>query len=806
MQPTNSVEEYSLFRNRIVDILSEVTVLAEKYPNFFAVQVGNKSAAETLNKMAKRYKENQFRMTLCGGFQGGKSTTFNILSGGRRISPTGIGIKTSACVVEACNLSEEGAEEYAEIIWKTNAEVVKGFQSSFTIAFSTFIESEKISICIPESACEMSDWFDFSNDSHFNAFIKFIDFEYSNYKQNKKGYSRDKLDILKYAKIVCDHIKDNYIQERMSEKVSRCRIDEIQNVVKFPKKFSGRFSDFSTEEITYAFVNKVVMHIKSPELEKLGCCLVDAPGLFISDWDTMVTRDAIDKSDAVLFLIQADKEIDQQGEKAFNEVTVKGNNNTSVFLLFNQWGKGKESTEEIVETSMDKLRCSLPDDSDLEDDMVSVFNARLALNALNHEFSYNEFESDSRICEIPSEVIKNPEQHLDTILKYSGLPELKEKVENFILNQKGGRALRAGINVIQNNMSSVEQYIKTMEDVLNEKTEESKKKWVDEEKRLTAFVSFAEGVKNGIGSNSDKDKTEDLCKYIRKKVKKFLNKNYFDVEKAFAADGIMTLAKDVLLKEKFGLVENQDAFNQILSKSIKQSILQTLSKICSEAFSIVKSDKNVQCKIDKRIRSVIDEIDKMWGISDVKNAAYLNIADYEFDEMFEAIFNKSYTGDIKVPWYAYVIGAIIGTYEIQVDIAIWVKKKLFGERGSVKWLKWADEYKINAIFEQMRTSGLYNKIKDQVLDDMAKQITDYVAKSVNEYILNQIEYSILEPVQSSFNKNREDAEALYKKTEMEKKAQSKEFSRIRKSSILPIVEKTNALAIEINAWADVNLK
>ena len=800
MQPTNSVEEYSLFRNRIVDILSEVTVLAEKYPNFFAVQVGNKSAAETLNKMAKRYKENQFRMTLCGGFQGGKSTTFNILSGGRRISPTGIGIKTSACVVEACNLSEEGAEEYAEIIWKTNAEVVKGFQSSFAIAFSIFIESEKFPISIPESACEMSDWFDFSNDSHFDAFVKFIDFEYSNYKHNKRDYSRDKLDILKYAKIVCDHIKDNYIQERMSEKVSKCRIDEIQNVVKFPEKFSRRFSDFSTEEITYAFVNKVVMHIKSPELEKLGCCLVDAPGLFISDWDTMVTRDAIDKSDAVLFLIQADKEIDQQGEKAFNEVTVKGNNNTSVFLLFNQWGKEKEFTEEIVESSMDKLRCSLPDDSDLEDDMVSVFNARLALNALNHEFSCKDFEFDSRICEIPSEVIKNPEQNLDTILKYSGLPELKEKVENFILNQKGGRALRAGINVIQNNMSSVEQYIKTMEDVLNEKAEESKKKWDDEEKRLKEFVSFAEGVKNGIGSGYDEDFRGLLYSHLRLKVYNLLKEHYFDVEKAFAADGIMTLVKDSL--KGFGIVKKD--FKQVLAGKIAAAVSQKLPKIYSETCSIVKKDKNIQLLTDKRIKSVKNEIDRRWESSDVKNATYLNITDYEFYESTNSFDVRDI--DINIPWKARILSIIIATGEVWVDVFSWVGKKLTGIDTPVKWFEKADAAKIDGLFKKIRTSDLYNKVMDPVFNDMVEQITDQFAKSVNNFIKNQIETSILEPVQSSFKKNREEAEALYKKTEMERKAQSKEFRRIRKSSILPIVEKTNALATEINAWADASLK
>ena len=549
------------------------------------------------------------------------------------------------------------------------------------------------------------------------------------------------------------------------------------------------------------------MHIKSPELEKLGCCLVDAPGLFISDWDTMVTRDAIDKSDAVLFLIQADKEIDQQGEKAFNEVTVKGNNTTSVFLLFNQWGKEKEFTKAIVESSMEKLQYLLPDDSDLEDDMVSVFNARLALNALNHEFSCNEFEFDSRICEIPSEVIKNPEQNLDTILKYSGLPELKEKVENFILNQKGGRALQAGINVIQNNMSSVEQHIKTMEDVLNEKTEESKKKWDDEEKRLKEFVSFAEGVKDGIGFGSDKDKTEDLYKYVHKKIKKFLNKNYFDVEKAFTAEGIMTLAKNVLLKKVLNLENWKSKYNSYISESIKQSILQMCPKISSEIYSVVKSDKNVQRKIEKRIRSVIDAIDKRWENSGVKNAVYISINDYEFDEMLEDVFKVDYNPDnIQLPWHVRAKRIIIWMQEYFVDLEIWFNKKLHGNRVSVEWFTHVDERKITKMFKWIHNSSVYNIIMDKVCDSLTKQIADHVVESVNKYILNQIETSILEPVQSSFNKNRKEAEALYKKTEMERKAQSKEFSRIRESSILPIVKKTNALATEINAWADANLK
>lgn len=350
-------------------------------------------------------------------------------------------------------------------------------------------------------------------------------------------------------------------------------------------------------------------------------------------------------------------------------------------------------------------------------------------------------------------------------------------------------------------MSSVEQYIKNMEDVLNEKAEESKKKWDEEEKRLKEFVSFAEGVKNGIGFGFDEDLRGVLYSHIYLKVYNLLKENYFELEKAFSADGIMTLVKDSL--KGLGIVKKN--FKQVLAEKIAAAVSQKLPKIYSETCSIVKKDKNIQLLIDKRIKSVKNEIDRRWESSDVKNATYLNITDYEFYESTNS-FDVRHIEEINIPWKARILSITIATGEIWVDAFSWIGKKLTGDETSVEWFKWADGTKIDGLFKYIRTSDLYNKIMDPIFNDMTEQITVHFEKSINGFIKDQIETSILEPVQSSFSKNRKEAEALYKKTEMEKKAQSKEFRRIRESSILPIVEKTNALATEINAWASANSK
>lgn len=89
------------------------------------LQIANLSATdrEFFERKKKKLQEDEFSISLIGEFQGGKSTTFDALCGGREISPRGNNIKTSACKIKVTNISGNN-EEHAKITWKTNAELV----------------------------------------------------------------------------------------------------------------------------------------------------------------------------------------------------------------------------------------------------------------------------------------------------------------------------------------------------------------------------------------------------------------------------------------------------------------------------------------------------------------------------------------------------------------------------------------------------------------------------------------------------------------------------------------------------------
>ena len=65
----------------------------------------------------------KFEVALVGDFQCGKSTFFNMLCGGRDISPRGNGVKTSSCAVSVCAIC--GGAEYAVLEWYSEAELIK---------------------------------------------------------------------------------------------------------------------------------------------------------------------------------------------------------------------------------------------------------------------------------------------------------------------------------------------------------------------------------------------------------------------------------------------------------------------------------------------------------------------------------------------------------------------------------------------------------------------------------------------------------------------------------------------------------
>lgn len=67
----------------------------------------NSSIKSQFISTKRKLQEDEFSITLIGEFQGGKSTTFDSLCGGREISPRGNNIKTSSCRISMTNISED---------------------------------------------------------------------------------------------------------------------------------------------------------------------------------------------------------------------------------------------------------------------------------------------------------------------------------------------------------------------------------------------------------------------------------------------------------------------------------------------------------------------------------------------------------------------------------------------------------------------------------------------------------------------------------------------------------------------------
>ena len=294
-------------------------------------------------RIMRRIQEDQFSIALIGEFEGGKSTTFDALCGGRDVSPRGKNIRTSSCRVKANNISST-QEEYAIINWKSNVELVQTISSilgSIDPQSLGYDESSKIHFTYAE-------YIDLDNPKHIELINEAILHEL----QSSTYLEQGKKDIILIARFITAF----YSQTKQMRETKRYTLAEASTLMVFPQDMMVRYNNakgdvtvFTPEESLFAFVQTVNCYIHSKDLERLGCAVVDCPGLFASDYDTSIALDTIVASDAVLYLLSGDKQYSQGDEKAINTIyklgkiaqpDYKGDN---IFFAINQ-RKPKELT------------------------------------------------------------------------------------------------------------------------------------------------------------------------------------------------------------------------------------------------------------------------------------------------------------------------------------------------------------------------------------------------------------------------------------------------------------------------------
>lgn len=319
-------DRYAEFRNELVGLIDELVACKTE------VDPKGRSIGKLCDVKA-RLLESQFEIALIGEFQGGKSTTFNALCGGREISPRGLGtggVKTSAAVITAQNISgnekREGLSEWAEVKWLPETALKHRIADALHVEDS--VSTAELKKLIQES------WKFLSKDED------------------------DERDILQVATLQLRLLVSGRYKELTSKKI--VPIDEFQKYVQFPKNWELRWgerewdADFTLEECLFSCLDSVLVRIHSEYLERLGCRITDCPGLFVSKWDTDRALAVMSRSNAVWYLLNGNKEMGQDQKRVLQSIR-QGGWHAKCFFTLNV--KGDEaSTEGIFQSNVTKIK------------------------------------------------------------------------------------------------------------------------------------------------------------------------------------------------------------------------------------------------------------------------------------------------------------------------------------------------------------------------------------------------------------------------------------------------------------------
>lgn len=494
------------------------------------LQIPNLSATDRdfFERKKRKLQEDEFSISLIGEFQGGKSTTFDALCGGREISPRGNNIKTSACKIKVTNISGDN-EEHAKITWKTNADLVLTINKVLVS-----IEPEKIGYKPEEKrAYSIADYLDLSNPSHQILVRKAINEEWE--KLSNDDF--DTKDIL----IIAEFILEFYNETKDLRKVCDCSLEEASQMMVFPDGMMTRFTNngikaFKPEEALFAFIQSVDCYIKSKTLERLGCTVTDCPGLFASDYDTSVATQTIIDSDATLYLLSGYNMMGQDDKRAISEIVKIKTAGTSkedsafktaldnIFFAINQRKSDYETS--FVNHDLTEINTF-----GFEKQELPLYNALLYyLAQFGDSYIKNRLDSHTIArfmdkgkiygnnietiwvkmvhkvltnLDIDNDIKTLSEQSVASLFKLSKADTLFEDIETSIIDKKAHSIL------IENGAKKVDEVLHSIEEELKRRekaaTADVAAKAMEYKKAKDDFKKFEDGVKELLESSFSKE-------------------------------------------------------------------------------------------------------------------------------------------------------------------------------------------------------------------------------------------------------------------------------------------------------------
>ena len=596
----DETKRYIEYRNQLIALIDEFVKTNNK------TDIDGKYTSDLL-KTRKALQESQFEIVLVGEFQGGKSTTFNMLCGGREISPRGLnggGIKTSAAIITVQNIvgneTKDGLAEWAEIKW---------------------LSEEKIKYRIKNVLS------DYSNDEISDEKIpSILDYAWS------QSPSVDDLDRLRIATLQYRLISKGVYQKAIQTTI--LPVDKFQHLVQFPADWDTGWREkqnakFDDRDILFTCLDRVLVHIHSQYLEQLGCRVTDCPGLFVSQWDTERAMEVMKTANAIWYLLGGEKQIGNDVKKALTLIQDNKWEDKCFFTI--NIRKNKKATEKILESDKEILK-----NYNFCIENVYQYNALLSFRALQlrlftkddfskHDIEFLLEETEGRELE---ELQNSIESRIDV-------------VKEFIIQQLVSLSLKDAQKAINNSDNVLEDIINNILIVSNIKEILG---------AIEKFVIINKAYSILIGQGSSKLK-KVLNAYIAelKRREKYATDNFEDAKQKFesANKKFENFKKKVENKFKFLQDDSLDlymskAFIDQYGEEIKNNMRERAKQICKEEWHNEEVNNSVTCFSDPPSPIIIRKINfflpRNWSSNDVIRAVERRIQE-EFNALFISKLN-----------------------------------------------------------------------------------------------------------------------------------------------------------------------
>lgn len=285
------IKNFSLAKRNLVDLLTtEIQIISnytESYPEEVKLCKDIQKHIELCEKIIYQCNNEKYSILLLGEYQSGKTTTINAFCGGIPVGSMGNGDKTSA-VPLAISYSEN---EKVVIIWKEIEELNN--------ILMRVVDLKKINI----------------DDEETRNNIKKIIESIRTDKKQRPNYTDD----LQYL-ILCSLILEYWDTPKQFKNIE-FSINEVHQLSRFPHDMIKRWEEggaksFDRKEVAFIFIKRIDCFCPYEDLKEMNCILMDCPGLFTSNYDTLVTEIAMKDANAILFIFPRDKEHGENIEKS----------------------------------------------------------------------------------------------------------------------------------------------------------------------------------------------------------------------------------------------------------------------------------------------------------------------------------------------------------------------------------------------------------------------------------------------------------------------------------------------------------